>query len=259
MKTIPLVDLGTQYKQIKKEINAAVRKVIDSSQFILGREVESFETEFAKFCGVKYAVAVDSGISALELGIRALGIGPGDEVLTPTNSFIASSSCISFTGATPRLVDCGSKTYNIDIGDALTKLNKKTRAVMPVHLYGQPADMDKIKQFARDNKLYVIEDACQAHGAVYKGKRVGSFGDFAAFSFYPGKNLGAWGDAGCLTTNNRKIYQTVMQMRNYGQKKKYYHKFISWNRRMDTLQAAVLLAKLPLLEAWNKRRQEIAQ
>lgn len=256
---IPLTDLKTHHELIKEEILGALNKVINSSMFILGDEVFLFEKEFAKYCQAKYAVGVDSGLSALELGMRALGIGAGDEVLTPANSFIASSSAISFTGATPVFVDCELNTYNIDIKDTEKKLTKKTKAIMPVHLYGQPVDMSEIKQFARAYKLYIIEDACQAHGAYYKNRRVGSFGDIAAFSFYPGKNLGAWGDAGCLVTNKRKIYETVSAMRNYGQRRKYYHEFLAWNRRMDTLQAAVLLIKLKHLDRWNKMRQDVAE
>lgn len=256
---VQLVDLKAQQEIIGKEIEVALAKVINSTHFILGEEVALFEEKFAKFCGAKYAVGVDSGISALELGMRSLGIGPGDEVLTPANSFIASSSSISFTGAIPKLVDCQQDSYTIDLTDAQRKLTKKTRAIMPVHLYGQPADMDEVKVFAKKNKLFIIEDACQAHGAEYKGKRVGSLGDFSAFSFYPGKNLGAWGDAGCLVTDNKRIYETVRMMRNYGQKRKYYHKFIAWNRRMDTIQAAVLLVKLKYLDKWNKKRQVIAR
>lgn len=255
---IPLVDLKIQQKIIREEILDAVKRVVDSSQFILGDEVFLFEKEFAKYCQAKYAVGVDSGLSALELGMKALGIGEGDEVLTPANSFIASSSAISFTGAKPVLVDCKEDTYNIDIENAQKKITKKTRAIMPVHLYGQPADMNEVIKFARQYKLYIIEDACQAHGAYYKDRRVGTLGDFAAFSFYPGKNLGAWGDAGCLVTGSKKIYQSVSQMRNYGQRKKYYHSFLAWNRRMDTLQAAVLLVKLKHLDKWNKMRQDVA-
>lgn len=256
---IQLVDLSVQHKALKKELNTAVLRVVGSSQFILGQEVSDFEEKFARFCDAGYAVGVDNGVSALELGMRALGIRTDDEVLTPVNSFIASSSSITFTGATPCLVDCDEETFNIDLQDAERRLSKKTRAIMPVHLYGQPAQMEEIKTFAKRHNLFIIEDACQAHGAVYKGRRVGSFGDIAAFSFYPGKNLGAWGDAGCLVTNSKKISQTVSQMRNYGQKEKYHHKFVAWNRRMDTIQAAVLLVKIKYLDRWNKKRQEIAK
>lgn len=259
MKNIHLIDLESQYKKIEKEVHSKIKKVVASSHFILGEEVEKFEEEFAKYCGTKYCVGLDNGISALELGMRALGIKNGDEVITPVNSFIASSSSISFTGATPVWVDCDEKTYNIDISKIESKITKKTKAIMPVHLYGQIADMDKIINIAKKHKLFIIEDACQAHGAVYKGKKAGSFGDFAAFSFYPGKNLGAYGDGGAIVTNNKKIYNIIKTMRNYGQSKKYYHDYLAWNRRLDALQAGVLRIKLKCLDEWNKKRKENAQ
>lgn len=255
---IPLVDLKLQYKEIKREIDSTITEVIGSSQFILGEKVHEFEKEFASICGVRYAVGLDSGMSALELGMRALGIGPGDEVITPANSFIASASSISFTGATPVFIDCDEGSYNIDVNKIEKKITKKTKAIMPVHLFGLPANMNEILKIAKKYKLKIIEDACQAHGAKYRGKSTGSFGDFAAFSFYPGKNLGAYGDAGALVTNNKKTFQTVSMMRNYGQKRKYHHKFLAWNRRMDTIQAAILLVKLRHLKKWNTKRQKIA-
>ncbi|PIP31476.1 erythromycin biosynthesis sensory transduction protein eryC1 [bacterium (Candidatus Gribaldobacteria) CG23_combo_of_CG06-09_8_20_14_all_37_87_8] len=256
---VNFVDLKKQYLTIKPEIDTAIQQVIDNSSFILGDEVSEFEKEFAAFCGVKYAVGLDSGISALELGMRALGIGPGDEVITPANSFIASSSSISFTGAKPVLVDCLPDTYNIDPKCVEKAITKKTKAIMPVHLYGQPAEMDSILKIARKHRLFVVEDACQAHGALYHGKKTGSFGELAAFSFYPGKNLGAYGDAGALVTNKKKIAQKVSMMRNYGQKKKYDHQFLAWNRRLDNLQAAILRVKLRHLDLWNKKRFENAE
>jgi dTDP-4-amino-4,6-dideoxygalactose transaminase len=257
--TIPLVDLKKEYQKHKKELNNAILNVVNSTKFILGPEVEEFERNFAKFCDTKYCIGVDSGISALELGMRALDIGPGDEVITPVNSFIASSSAINFTGAKPVWVDCHPQTYNIDPNLIEKKITKKTKAIMPVHLYGQPADMDLILKLARRYKLRVIEDACQAHGAVYKGKKVGSLGDLAAFSFYPGKNLGAYGDGGAVTTNNKKLAEKISQMRNYGQKKKYEHIFLAWNRRLDSIQAAVLNIKLKYLNQSTIRRQKIAE
>jgi len=256
---VNFVDLKKQYLTIKPEIDTAIQQVIDNSSFILGDEVSEFEKEFAAFCGVKYAVGLDSGISALELGMRALGIGPGDEVITPANSFIASSSSISFTGAKPVLVDCLPDTYNIDPKCVEKAITKKTKAIMPVHLYGQPAEMDSILKIARKHRFFVVEDACQAHGALYHGKKTGSFGELAAFSFYPGKNLGAYGDAGALVTNKKKIAQKVSMMRNYGQKKKYDHQFLAWNRRLDNLQAAILRVKLRHLDLWNKKRFENAE
>lgn len=255
---INFVDLGKQYKTVESEIKPAIFGVIEKSAFILGEEVTAFEKEFADFCGVKYAVGLDNGLSALEFGMRALGIGPGDEVITPANSFIASSSAISFCGAKPVLVDCDPLTYNINTALIEKAITKRTKAIMPVHLYGQPAEMKQILKIAQKHKLWVVEDACQAHGAVYNGQGVGSFGDFAAFSFYPGKNLGAFGDAGALVTNNKKLAEKVMMMRNYGQKKKYDHRFLAWNRRLDNLQAAVLRVKLKHLTRWNEERREHA-
>ncbi len=259
MKSIPLVDLKAQYKTIKPKIHLAIKKVLDSSYFILGDEVWDFEKKFAEYSEVKYAIGVASGLDALELGMRALGIGVGDEVITPANSFIASSSAISFTGATPILVDCEENTFNIDPARIEEKITKKTKAIMPVHLYGRPADMDQTLKIAKKHNLMVIEDACQAHGARYKGKRVGSFGNFGAFSFYPGKNLGAYGDGGIITTNNKTLADTVAKMRNYGQAQKYHHDYLAWNSRLDTIQAAILLIKLKKLDKWNGGRREIAQ
>ncbi|HEV2139683.1 MAG TPA: DegT/DnrJ/EryC1/StrS family aminotransferase [Candidatus Dormibacteraeota bacterium] len=255
---IPLVDLKAQYALIQGEVDAAIARVVRNADFILGGDVEAFESEFAAYCQAAHAVGLDSGLSALELGMRALGIGPGDEVITPAHSFIASSSAISFTGATPVWVDVDPSTYNIDPAQVEAAITQRTKAIMPVHLYGQAADMDPILEIAKRRRLYVVEDACQAHGARYRGKRVGSLGDIAAFSFYPGKNLGAYGDAGALVTNNVDVADMVRTMRNYGQRKKYDHRFLAWNRRMDTLQAAVLRAKLPHLDAWNDARRRHA-
>ncbi len=255
---VPLVDLKAQYALIRSEVDAAVGRVIANADFILGKDVEEFEAEYARYCEAAHCVGLDSGLSALELGMRALGIGPGDEVITPAHSFIASSSAISFTGATPVWVDSDPQTYNIDPKLIEAAVTTRTKAIMPVHLYGQPVDMEPIMEIARRHKLLVVEDACQAHGARYKGRRVGTIGDIAAFSFYPGKNLGAYGDAGALVTNNAEVAKTVHDMRNYGQRKKYEHAFLAWNRRMDTLQAAILRAKLPHLEAWNTARRRHA-
>lgn len=258
MNNIALVDLKTQYFLLEKEIIVAIKKVFRSTSFILGEEVDRFEKNFASYCQAKYCVGLDNGSSALELGLRALEIGKGDEVITPVNSFIASSYAISIVGAKPVWVDCDKKTYNIDVAQIENRITKKTKAIMPVHLYGQPADLDPLLAIAKKYKLYVIEDACQAHGAKYKNKRVGTFGAFAAFSFYPGKNLGAFGDAGALVTNNKNIYEVVKKMRNYGQSQKYYHETYAFNRRLDTLQAAVLNIKLKFLDEWNQKRREYA-
>lgn len=255
---IPVVNLKKQYQIYHRDIDKAIKSVLDSTHFILGEEVDRFEEEFAKFCETKYCVGLDNGISALELGMRALGIGPGDEVITPVNSFIASSAAISFTGAKPVLVDCLPDTYNIDPEKIEKAINKKTKAIMPVHLYGQIADMDSIMAIAKKKDLFIIEDACQAHGAVYKGKKAGSLGDLSAFSFYPGKNLGAYGDAGALVTSKKEIAEKVRMMRNYGQKEKYHHLSLAWNRRLDSIQAAVLRVKLRHLPFWNQKRKEHA-
>ncbi len=255
---IPLVDLKKNYDLYKKEIDLAIQGVINSSSFILGPAVDKFENNFAKFCQTRYCVGVDSGISALELGMRALGIRAGDEVITPVNSFIASSSAISFTGATPVWVDVNPKTYNIDTSQIESKITSRTRAIMPVHLYGQPADIDQVLAIAKKYRLFVIEDACQAHGALYKGRKTGSFGEFAAFSFYPGKNVGAFGDAGAFVTNNKALAEDVAMMRNYGQKEKYNHQFLAWNRRLDSIQAAVLNVKLKYLDKANASRIKAA-
>jgi dTDP-4-amino-4,6-dideoxygalactose transaminase len=230
-----------------------------NADFILGADVAAFEQEFAAYCEAKEAVGLDSGMSALELGMRALGIGPGDEVITPAGSFIASSSAISFTGATPIWVDVEPKTYNIDPGLIEGAITNKTKAIMVVHLYGQPAEMDAVLDIAGRHGLPVIEDACQSHGARYKGRRTGSMGAFAAFSFYPSKNLGAYGDAGALTTNDPELAEKVRTMRNYGQRTKYQHVYLAWNRRLDTLQAAVLRVKLKHLDGWNSARRRLAR
>lgn len=258
MKNIPLVDLKAQYNNIKKDVNLSIEKVLESAHYILGEEVEQFEKEFARFSESKFAVGVSSGLSALELGMRALRIGPGDEVITPVNSFIASSSAISFTGAKPVLVDCDENTFNIDVQKIEEKISKKTKALMPVHLYGRSAEMDQILEIAKKYNLMVIEDACQAHGASFKNNRVGSFGAIAAFSFYPGKNLGAYGDGGAITTNDEKTALKLKHMRNYGQTQKYHHDYLAWNSRLDAIQAAVLSIKLKYIDKWNKARRKNA-
>ena len=255
---IPLVDLKAQYALIRDDVDAAMARVVASADFILGAEVDAFEADYARYCGTAHAVGLDSGLSALELGMRALGIGPGDEVITPAHSFIASSSAISFTGATPVWVDVDPVTYNLDPAQLEAAITSRTRAIMPVHLYGQPADMDAILEVAALHELLVVEDACQAHGARYRGRPVGSLGDVGAFSFYPGKNLGAYGDAGALVTGRAEVAEKVRAMRNYGQRKKYDHVHLAWNRRLDTIQAAVLRVKLRHLDAWNEARRRQA-
>src|SRR6267142_1715818 len=252
---VPFVDLSAQYPMIATEINEAVAKVIHDTDFILGREVGLFEEEFAAYCEAKYAVGVDSGTSALELALRAYEIGPGDEVITAANTFIASALAISHAGAKPVLVDVDPYTYTIDVAGIAKAITARTKAILPVHLYGHPAHMDPIRQLAEKYGLVVIEDACQAHGARYKGKRAGSLGHAAAFSFYPGKNLGGFGDGGMVVTNDRDIAKRLEMLRNYGQKEKYHHQFRGYNRRLDTLQAAILRVKLKYLEKWNAARR----
>jgi dTDP-4-amino-4,6-dideoxygalactose transaminase len=255
---IPFVDLRSQYRQIQKEVDPAVLAVMQRGDFVLGGAVADFERAFAEYCGVQYCVGVDSGYSALELIIRAYEIGPGDEVITAANTFIATTLAISNTGATPVLVDCDPETYNIDASKIEAAITSRTKAIMPVHLYGQTADMDAINAIARKHGLLVFEDAAQASGARYKGRRAGGLGDAAAFSFYPGKNLGAYGDGGAVTTNDARIAEKVKLLRNIGQKVKYYHEVKGFNHRLDTIQAAVLTIKLPHLDDWNASRRRAA-
>ena len=255
---VPFVDLSAQYQAIKEEVDSAIAGVLKSTAFITGPDLRKFEEEFAEYCGVKYAVGVDSGTSALELILRAYGIGAGDEVIIPANTFIATALAVSFTRATPVLVDANPTTYNIDVEKIEAAITPKTRALLPVHLYGQPADMDAILEIGRRHSLLVFEDACQAHGARYKGKRCGALGEAAAFSFYPAKNLGCYGDGGAITTNDPQIADKLHKLREYGQTEKYIHAEIGYNHRLDTLQAAVLRVKLKYLDVWNQARREHA-
>lgn len=255
---IPFVDLKAQYKQIKDEVDPAVLAVMQRGDFILGGAVTEFEREFANYCGVEHCVSVDSGYSALELIVRAYDIGPGDEVITAANTFIATTLAISNAGATPVLVDCDPVTYNLDPSKIEAAITPRTKAIMPVHLYGQPADMDAINAIARKHNLRVFEDAAQAAGARYKGRRAGNLGDAAGFSFYPGKNLGAYGDGGAVTTNDEVIADKIRLLRNIGQKVKYHHEVKGFNHRLDTMQAAVLRVKLPYLDGWNASRRRAA-
>ena len=255
---IPFVDLSAQYRAIEAEVNRAIGHVLHRTDFILGQSVEGFEQEFAAFCQTAHAVGVDSGTSALELALRAYGIGPGDEVITAANTFIATALAISYAEATPVLVDIDPHTYTIDVNALEEAITSRTKAIIPVHLYGQPADMDPILDIARQHGLVVIEDACQAHGACYKERRAGSLGHAAAFSFYPAKNLGGYGDGGMVVTDDEQVATAIRMLRNYGQRKKYHHILRGYNRRLDTLQAAVLQVKLPYLDAWNAARRQHA-
>ncbi len=256
---VPFLDLRAQYTTIHDEIDRAVREVVDSTAFAGGPFVERFEEEFARYCGVDYAVGVGSGTDALGLILLAFGIGPGDEVITVPNTFIATAEAISMSGASPVFIDVDQETYTMDPSLIEAAITSKTKAVIPVHLYGQTADMDPILAVARKHGLRVVEDACQAHGAEYKGGRAGSLGDAAAFSFYPGKNLGAYGEAGAVTTNNGALAETIRMLRDHGQRTKYHHDLIGWNCRMDGIQAAVLSVKLKHLDDWNDARRSNAQ
>lgn len=255
---VQFVDLSAQYLAIEEEVNEAVLRVLRGTAYILGQEVDLFEEEFAAFCRAKYAVGVDTGLSALELALRVYGIGKGDEVITAANTFIATAFAITAAGATPVLVDADRQTYGIDPSLLERAITDRTKAIIPVHLYGHPADMDPILEIASRHSLIVIEDACQAHGATYREKRVGSLAHAAAFSFYPAKNLGGCGDGGMLVTNDGKVADSVRVLRNYGQREKYNHVVQGFNRRLDTLQAAVLRVKLRHLEEWNAMRRRCA-
>lgn len=255
---VPFVDLAAQFSHIEAEVLEAITGVLERGDFILGESVDRFEHEMAEYCEAAHAVGVDSGTSALELALRACDIGPGDEVITVANTFIATVLAISHSGATPVLVDIDRDTYGIDVSQIESAISPSTRAIIPVHLYGHPVDMDPVLEIARDHQLTVIEDASQAHGARYKGKRVGALGDLGIFSLYPAKNLGAYGDAGVIVTNESSIAERLRLMRNYGSTSKYVHEFRGYNRRLDTIQASVLRVKLEYLDKWNQMRRDHA-
>jgi dTDP-4-amino-4,6-dideoxygalactose transaminase len=256
---IPLVDLGSQYRSIRSEIDAAIQAVLERGDFILGEDVGRFEQEFARFCGVRDCVGTSSGTSALRLALAAIGVGAGDEVITSAHTFIATLLSILETGAKPVLVDCDPATYQIDPDLIERAITPRTKAIVPVHLYGHPADMDAVLAVARARGLAVVEDACQAHGAIYRGKRCGALADAAAFSFYPGKNLGAYGDGGAVVSDREDVMDRVRLLRDYGQRTKNRHEVRGSNERLDTLQAAVLRVKLPHLEKWNEARRAVAR
>jgi dTDP-4-amino-4,6-dideoxygalactose transaminase len=256
---VPFVDLQAQHREIGPAINLAIEEVLTRCDFILGASVERFEADFARFIGTRHAVGVGSGLDALELALRAHAIGAGDEVITAANTFIATVLAIEGVGARPVLVDVDRDTYGIDPAAIAAAIGPRTRAIMPVHLYGQPVDLDGILAVARRHNLLVIEDAAQAHGARYKGRRAGSFGHSAAFSFYPAKNLGACGDGGMLVTDDGQVAERVRVLRNYGQRVKYHHSTVGTNSRLDTLQAAILGVKLPHLDEWNEARRRHAR
>ncbi|MCD6572916.1 MAG: DegT/DnrJ/EryC1/StrS family aminotransferase [Thermoplasmata archaeon] len=255
---IKFVDLQRQYHSIKSEIDKVVKDVLESSSFVLGPFTEEFEKSFAKLHNAKYCITVSSGTSALYLILKALKIGRGDKVIVPVNTFIATVEAVSLNGAKPVFVDIDEKTYNIGPELVENYITTKTKAIIPVHLYGQPAEMDNLIKIAKKYNLYLVEDACQAHMAQYKGKKVGTFGIAAAFSFYPSKNLGAYGEGGAIITNNYELAEKIRMLRDHGSKQKYYHEIIGGNFRMSALQAAILNVKLKHLEKWTEKRREIA-
>lgn len=256
---VPFLDFAGPYEELKAELDEAYSRFMRSAWYILGREVEEFERQFAQYCGVAHCVGVGNGLDALHLILRAYGIGEGDEVIVPSNTYIATWLAVSYAGATPVPVEPDPRTFNIDPARVAAALSARTKAILPVHLYGQPADMDPIMDIARRYGLKVVEDNAQAQGARYKGRRTGSLGDAAGNSFYPGKNLGAYGDAGAVTTNDADLADRIRILRNYGSKKKYFNDCKGYNSRLDEMQAALLKVKLGRLDEWNERRQSVAR
>ncbi len=255
---VPFLDVGATYRELKDELDAAIARVLASGCYILGPEVEAFEAEWAAYCGAREAIGVANGLEALTLALRALGIGPGDEVIVPSHTYIATWLAVTHCGATPVPVEPDPHTYNLDPARISAAITPRTRAILPVHLYGQPADLDPILAIAQRHALAVVEDAAQAHGARYKGKRIGAHGHAVAWSFYPGKNLGAFGDAGAVTTNDPALADRIRVLRNYGSRVKYVNEVPGFNSRLDPIQAAVLRVKLKYLEEWNARRARVA-
>lgn len=255
---VPFVDLNAQYKGIKKEIDTIIKKVISEKSFILGKYVEEFEKNFASYCEAKYCIAVGNGTDALTLALKSLGLKENDEVLIPANTFIATAEAVTLSGAKPVFVDIEDDSYHIDLKDAERKISKRTRVIIPVHLYGQSVQMDRIRKFADTYNLKIVQDCAQSHGAKYNGKPLISFGDVCCYSFYPGKNLGAYGDAGAIVTNNEDIANFVKMYRNHGRLNKFDHVFEGTNSRMDGIQGAILNVKLKYLDEWNRLRKRNA-
>lgn len=255
---IPFLDLKAPYLELKEELDAAYRRVMESGWYILGQEVEAFEAEFAAYCGTKHCIGVGNGLEALHLILRAMGIGPGDEVIVPANTYIATWLAVTHVGAIPVPVEPVEQTYNLDPSLIERAITPRSKAILVVHLYGQPADMDPINAVAQKHGLKVIEDCAQAHGARYNGRRVGALGDAAGFSFYPGKNLGAIGDGGAVTTNDSELAERIRVLRNYGSRIKYHNEVVGYNSRLDEFQAALLRVKLTRLDEWNARRRKVA-
>ena len=256
---IPFIDLAKEYSSIKKQIDIAIQRVLKKQFFILGEELEKFEIAFSKYIGTKHAVGLNSGSDALYLALKALNVGKQDEVITVSHTFISTVDAIVRNNAKPVFVDINPYTYTIDTHKIEAKITKKTKAIIPVHIYGHPANMDHIKKIAKKHNLSIVEDACQAHGAEYKGRKVGNFGTIACFSFYPSKNLSAYGDAGMIVTNNKHLADKIKKLRNYGQSIKHFSASIGINSRLDELQAAVLRVKLGFLDKWNNARRENAK
>jgi dTDP-4-amino-4,6-dideoxygalactose transaminase len=256
---IPLVDLRKQYAPLKDEILSGIERVLDGMHLFLGENVQALEKEFAQFCGARHGIGVSDGTAALHIILRAMGIGPGDEVITVSHTFIATAEAIVLAGARPVFVDIDPATYHMDIAQVESKITSHTKAILPVHLYGQTADVDPLLELASRYGLKVIEDACQAHGAEYHGRRAGSLGDAAAFSFYFSKNLGAYGEGGFIATNDGDLAQKARMIRDHGSERRYYHDTVGFNGRLDEIQAAVLRAKLPHLDEWNELRRSHAR
>lgn len=255
---IPFLDLKAPHVELREEIDAAIARVVDSGWYILGPEVDAFEAEYAAYCQAGHCVGLANGLDALHLALRAMDVGPGDEVIVPSNTYIATWLAVSQCGATPVPVEPDPRTYNIDPALVEAAITPRTKVILPVHLYGQPADMDPILAIARKHGLRVLEDGAQAHGARYKGRRIGAHGDVVAWSFYPGKNLGALGDGGAITTDDAELADRIRVLRNYGSRVKYVNEVQGYNSRLDPLQAAVLRVKLAHLDAWNARRASVA-
>jgi len=256
---VPFLDLKSSYEELRGEIDTAVQRVLASGWYVLGDEVEYFEIEYAQYCSVKYCIGVGNGLDALHLALLALGVGIGDEVIVPSNTYIATWLAVSHCGAIPVPVEPNANTYNMDIEKIEAVITNRTKVILPVHLYGQPADLGPILALSKKYNLKVLEDAAQAHGAIYKGQPIGGHSDAVAWSFYPGKNLGAFGDAGAITTNSPEIAERISILRNYGSKEKYINEKLGFNSRLDPIQAAVLRVKLKYLSQWNMRRLKIAE
>jgi dTDP-4-amino-4,6-dideoxygalactose transaminase len=256
---VPFLDLKASYVELKEEIDEAIKRVLDSGWYVLGQEVEQFEAEYANYCKTKYCIGVGNGLDALHLALLALGVGAGDEVIVPSNTYIATWLAVSQCGATPVPVEPNEYTHNIDVEKIESAITERTKVILPVHLYGQSADLEPILLLAKKYDLKVLEDAAQSHGATYNGTRIGGHGDVVAWSFYPGKNLGALGDGGGVTTNSPEIAQKIRALRNYGSEEKYVNRMLGFNSRLDPLQAAVLRVKLKYLDQWNQCRSDVAK